>query len=484
MPDAGQELGEQLGEEVTLLDLLDQLEEVGKDDDAEVLRLVQVIGAKVAKSEEDRDTLGSFGGIGSICERVQHAKFAGPLWTTFLTQLPGMCSRSPFNRVTLKDNGITDAVVDQLRAQVSGFTAENQAERGHIVHALCTGVTALCRADDENKRCVARIRKDLNEEGMTANARTVNVGDQAVLVDDGQVPLFNSSEGGLHALLALLEVPSLEPRLQLAAFRALRAVASDDDSRQSTCAPAAVENREFLTCTMGPDGGRWRTTRNVIVLAMAGTPSRPLAEAALGIIKEVCWAQDKIFQLVYEDGILPRILALTKREDYAESMAKMVMIVLRQFCFSDEMKTLCAFETDALTWTCAMVKRHTQNEKLCEQAFGLFSNMTIRMPDVAAHLADENRYDVLSMAHTILHTHPNSPDMLRTVVQTIRNLSKVPDALASIQESVLLDELRELVASHREDPKWRDVLEISKQFLRELRSDDGLRNAPQYNEYY
>lgn len=476
MADVGQELGEvpqkELGEEVSMLDLLDELEAATATD--EVVRLLHVIGAKVAQSEDDRDTLGSFGGIGSICERVQAAKFSGVVWTTVLQHLPAMCSKSPFNRASLKDNGVTDAVVDQLRKVAVEYTPD----KGQTVHALCTAINALCRADDENKRCVARIRQDLNQEELTANAR--NQG--GMLVDDGQVPLFTSAEGGLHALLTLVEVPDLEPRVQLAAFRALRSVTSDDDTRQSTCAPSAVENREFLTCTMGENGGRWKRTRNVIVAAM-DEPSRPLAEAVLGIIKEVCWAQDKIFQLVYEDGLMPKILAQTKREDYAESLSKMVLIVLRQFCFSDEMKKMVAFETDALAWTVQTIKRYSANEGLCEQAFGLFANMTIRMPAICELLAGE-QYDMLDMAHTIFHTHGSSPSMVRTAVQTIRNLSKVPEANERIKESIVIDELRELVAEHRQDPKWRDSVEISKQFLRELRLDDGLRDAPKYNDYY
>jgi len=37
---------------------------------------------------------------------------------------------------------------------------------------------------------------------------------------------------------------------------------------------------------------------------------------------------------------------------------------------------------------------------------------------------------------------------------------------------------------HKENPKWRDTVEITKQFLRELREDVGLRDAPQFNEFY
>jgi len=66
----------------------------------------------------------------------------------------------------------------------------------------------------------------------------------------------------------------------------------------------------------------------------------------------------------------------------------------------------------------------------------------------------------------------------------MRNISKVEEVLNAIMESILLDDLRDLVLQHKDDPAWRDAVEISKTFLRELREDKGLRAAPQWNEFY
>jgi len=83
-----------------------------------------------------------------------------------------------------------------------------------------------------------------------------------------------------------------------------------------------------------------------------------------------------------------------------------------------------------------------------------------------------------------MHIHPTHPGLMRTVVQTVRNVSKVEDTLAQIKESVIIDELRDIMVQHKDDPKWRDAVEITKQFLRELREDQGLRDAPVFNEFY
>lgn len=38
--------------------------------------------------------------------------------------------------------------------------------------------------------------------------------------------------------------------------------------------------------------------------------------------------------------------------------------------------------------------------------------------------------------------------------------------------------------AHAADAKWYDAVEIAKQFLREVREDDGVRVGPKHNEFY
>jgi len=264
--------------------------------------------------------------------------------------------------------------------------------------------------------------------------------------------------------------------LQLAAFKALRILATDDDVRQCTCVPSAVENREYVS-----NEESFPRLRRIISRAFED-PTPALARVVLVMMKDVCWHQDRIFALVYEDKILPKIERTMKTAGDSQNTVYAVLVLFRQFCFSDKMKSVVTFDTQVLPWVIKAVKKYTQNDRVMEQAFGLFSNLMIRMPKVTSHIVQN--FDILSLSHTVLNQHKNNPQLLRTVVQSIRNCSKDEEVALTIKDSVVIDELRELVLAHREHPQWRDVIEISRQFLRELRLDEGIALAPKWNEYY
>merc|ERR1712093_724744 len=285
--------------------------------------------------------------------------------------------------------------------------------------------------------------------------------------DDLSVPLFQSHAGALDALMTILETTA-DPKLKVVAFKALKSLTTDDDNRQLSCVPSAVENREHCT-----DEQHFPRMRKVLVRAMEN-PSHQLAQVVLLVMKGMSWHQNRIHALVFEDKILPNVIKTMHAAGQDEAVVRAVLVVLRQFCFSDDMKKMVVFDyPDCLPWVVSAIKKNTKNVRILEQAFGLYSNLALRMPKIAQHLAEN--CDLLSLAHTVMHQHNSNPSLLRTVVQSMRNISKVEEVLNQIMESILLDDLRELVVQHKDDPKWRDAVEISKTFLRELRQDEGLR---------
>merc|ERR1712098_955827 len=256
----------------------------------------------------------------------------------------------------------------------------------------------------------------------------------------------------------------------------MRAIAMDDDSRQATCAPAAVENREFCT-----NEELFPRMRAVLKKAMEA-PSQRLAQVVLLLMKDLSWHQNRIHALVFEDNILPRVIATMETAGQDEATVYAVLAVLRKFCFSDDMKLMIVFDTECLPWCMSAIKKHTKHERIMEQAFGLLSNISLRQPKIAELLA--NKYELLAVCHTVLHNHPHSPNLLRTVVQAIRNISRVDETAEALRESIVIEELRDVIVEHKDAPGWRDVVAISRQFLRELREDQGLTERPQFNEYY
>merc|ERR1712139_287818 len=171
---------------------------------------------------------------------------------------------------------------------------------------------------------------------------------------------MGSREGALEALVAILE-RSYEDggknntKLQVVAFRALRSLTSDDDHRQLSCAPSAVQNREFCA-----DEHTFPIMRKILRAAMT-EPSPAIAQVVLPLMKDACWNQTKIHQLVFEDNILPLVLATMEKAGTSdEPVVKAVLIVLRQFCFSDDMKKLVAYDKKFLPWSLAAVKSYSR----------------------------------------------------------------------------------------------------------------------------
>merc|ERR1712224_642198 len=91
--------------------------------------------------------------------------------------------------------------------------------------------------------------------------------------------------------------------------------------------------------------------RKILRAAMTD-PSPAIAQVVLVLMKDMCWNQTKIHQLVFEDNVLPLVLAAMQKAGTSEEpVVKAVLIVLRQFCFSDDMKKLVV-RREVLTVEC------------------------------------------------------------------------------------------------------------------------------------
>lgn len=217
-------------------------------------------------------------------------------------------------------------------------------------------------------------------------------------------------------------------------------------------------------------------------------------EGTLLILKEVGCAQKRIHMFVLEDNVLPLLRDSLKIG--GENIVRACLFVLRQFAFSDDMKELFAMETETAQATLKTLKKYSDKLPIVEQAFGLFSNLTLRKPHIAEHLNKEpNR--IVAIGQLILQRHLHEPNVVKTVLCTLRNVSKaVPDAGTELVESGFFDVVRQIYFDHfvegggararsmQEAQKWIPVLDICKQFLREFRLDDGIRKAAVHNEYY
>lgn len=385
----------------------------------------------------------------------------------FCKALPEMCRMSVINRGAFRDGGAVDGVMNFLRHSLA------EADEALVI-AASTGLTALCTASDASKRAAAQLRGDFNEEELVETDA------------DYRTPLFKDPEqaGGLDLLLAALRRFPASPSVQTSACAALRTLLSDDDPRQASCVPSAVENRErAVRDEHFPDYRQ--AVETALQCEAAGCWAARLREQALLLLRELACRQDRIQELAL--GPNGANLLRTVEAALAEGDARVVragLAVTRALAFSDELKELVAMESDLALRCVAAVRSHVESAPICEQGFGLFANLTMRKPHIASRLNSAD-VRVLAVGQLVMARYQERPNVVRSVLQTMRNVATQDEAAAlELKESEILEEMRQLVVKREGDEKWRSPVEIARQCLREFRADEGLQKAAQYNEFY
>jgi len=211
-------------------------------------------------------------------------------------------------------------------------------------------------------------------------------------------------------------------------------------------------------------------------------------EGVLLLMKEVGCHQERIHKFVFEDNVLPLIKDTLAFGHI--SIVRACLYVLRQFAFSDHMKELFTQGDSAITRTAMLVlRRYGESTSIVEQSFGLFSNLTLRKPQIC-HLLNAEPLRISTHAATILKRFGKQHGgICTTVLFTLRNVAKaVPEAAKEMEHSGIFETIREIYfqrLEHSQDRKWLAAKDIAKQFLREFREDsEGMRRSIQYNDYY
>lgn len=450
-----------------MMELIDQAE-AAKDDVEAFAAALRAIGHRARTVDGDRETLTDFDGVAQICRALAEPThgWAGPAMVAFCKIMPDVCKKSAVNRGSLRDEGAVVAVVDFLRR--SGSSCD---EAGAT--AACIALCAMCTANDGSKKAAARLRGEFNEEELAATGG-----------NDPTVPLFMDPDapGALDLLLDALRRFPDSAALQTHALSAFRCLISDDDPRQPTCLPSAVENRDRMI-----DEKVFPEVFGLVVKALeleaaASQPAPRLREHAMLVLKELACREDRIRDMTSSAGLLPRVEASLGDGD--ERVVRACMALIRAFGFSDDLKERLAVDSDVALRCIAAVRRHTGCPPICEQAFGLFANVTMRKPHIATRLASPD-YQIMAVAQVVLVKYRENPNVSRSVIQTLRNIAtQVDDFAVAVRESDVFEELRTMIVEHAADEKWRSPVEIAKQFLREFREDEGIRRKAEYNDYY
>jgi|Transcript_46768 hypothetical protein len=456
------------GEPPEMLDVIEKIEEA-KGDVAALVAAMSDLYRRLRLTPKDRDLFSDFEGCAHLCSGLAAApvEWKGEAMLAFCKVVPEICRTSNLNRGALREGGVIEPLVTMLREAV---TAEDEVSTA----AACVGITALCTANDGNKKDAAKLRGDFNDEEL------------AVTNADYNTPLFKAPEGG-GALDILLEALATFPKsvaVQTQACGALRTLLCDDDTRQASCVPSAVENRERAVKDEFFPAYRLACQRALQLDAgdPSAKPSQRLREQAMLLLRELAVRQDRIKQLVYEAKFMPVMEAALKEAD--ERLVRAALAVIRAFAFSDELKEVIAVETDVAARCVVSVRKHAKSAAIVEQGFGLFANLTMRKPHIATKL-NGGDFRVFAVGQMVLQHHKNNPNVIKSVLQTMRNVATQDETAATeVKESDLIEDMRQIVLTHGEDGRWRSPVEIAKQFLREFRMDDGIRKAAEWNEYY
>mmetsp|Transcript_71476 Transcript_71476/g.155255 ORF Transcript_71476/g.155255 Transcript_71476/m.155255 type:complete len:494 (+) Transcript_71476:72-1553(+) len=446
-----------------LLELIDDLEANRKEASA-LASTVRSLGRRLRLSPEDRDNLSDFEGIALICDAMKHHSWRGEAMLALCSAMPDLCRLSTINRGAFRDGGALDATVELLRAGISESDVT-------LATAASISLTALCTGNDGNKKAAAALRGEFNEEELVETDA------------DYRTPLFKAPDrsGALQLLLEALAHFADSVPLQTHGCAALRCLLCDDDSRQASCVPSAVENRELAVNDKNFSTYR-KAVERALFLEASGPAQLRLREQAMLLLREISCRQDRIHELVFEAKLLPSIEDALGNGD--ERVVRASLAVIRAFAFSDDLKEQLAVLSNVAAQCVVAVRRHFEHPSICEQAFGLFANLTMRKSHIASKL-NGPEFRVIAVGFMVLEKHKQKPTTVRSVLQTIRNVATQDEAAAlEVKESELFSEMQELVVEKQGNDKWRSPVEIAKQFLREFREDEGIRKPAAWNEFY
>jgi len=487
------------------LEIMDLIDELGTDTGPEAFcAVVRAIGDKAKADESDRECFGDFEGFQAILATLK--KYGGEdgfmvdsgyCMKSLCLALPGLCFKSTVNRGIIRDEGVLEMIVNFLAWSVETKNVE-------CCVAACIGIKAACLASDGNKMAACRLAEAMNDQGTCdTNCEDPSV-PKGMLIGEAFAiasgPLFTGSrKGALDLILDAMDgfkddLKDDQERsidFQTATFAALRALVIDDDprGRANEMLPSAVAHRDYLN-----DEARFPRLRKHIAAAFKATGvediRRDRLEVLLQLTKELANHPDHSNDFVMGDDMLTMIRAILSsyvKRPCAESdvVLRSSIVLLRQFSFADELKHLIGVDTDTAQTVLMVLKQRTENLAIMEQAFGLFANLTLRKEDIVEKLnAEPSR--LVSIARIALNKHRSAPGVVKTVVQTLRNASKVPEALEEMREHGVFELIRNIVIEFKDskDAKWHGAIDSSRHFLREFREDEGIREKPKHNAYY
>jgi hypothetical protein len=439
-----------------LLDLIDAAGEAAEDPGRLASVLVD-IGRRCRATPGDRDLLSDFEGISVICKALAGPphQWRGEAMLAFCRAMPDVCRTSTVNRGALRDEGFVAATVAFLRASVG---AKDEA----AAQAACLALTALCTANDGNKRATAQL----------AHPET----------EGSEEPAPEKGQSGMLLLLDALGCFPESVALQTAAISALRALLTDDDPRKADCEPSAVENREIA---LSDDGFPFFGAAVERALGLARTGDQPhlrLQEQALLLLREIARGQERIQVLAMGAKLLPRVQATVPLDD--ARVLRAALGVLRAFAAVEEVRDEIGLFTDGAAQCLVAVRRHLATPAVCEQGFGLFANLTLRKSPIAAKL-NEGEAGIVGLGLAVLRRHQDRPEIVRSIALALRNVA-IQDDVASreVKEAGIFEEVRRLVSEHEHEARWKAAVDVARQFLREFRADAGMEKKAIYNAYY
>jgi len=470
-----------------MMELVDQLENFEGEDVEELNQILRNVGKCCEADPTERDMFGDCDGFDHLKPLLLKLPGCHGAWCEMI---PALVSKHVINQCSIRDDD-ESATVHFRKTGPDSFDAIKETDQEAPVHVPMVKILFEYVKEKVNA---------LHDKPPTCAIPFDAL--RAVTVQNDANKRAITTLGGLDLLLrAASSCLPKDPEAEQASAKVLTSVimafgslCKDDDPRQPSCVPTAVENRDGVGKSDFPELRRI-CRRAIELYGEHEHVGQKCCDVVFPLLKDTSNHHLKIGDLVRKDKMLQTAVYLCKfwNERGGEVGVKSTLAFIRHIAMVDvpkgttisrdmvgeDMKEYLANDCEFLKIFFRILKVNMNgSERVTEQCFGLLSNMVLRKEHIALNFV--HQYELIDNCRLALFKFgTKSPIIIKTVLQVLLNIGQIEECCKLMEDDVIYAKARE-VFEHAEaefkgsgNEKWRDAYDKCKRFLTAQREEVG-----------